>query len=612
MATNNRPQNNEEIHSPIYPLPNSSIISPTNIAANVDRLDGSRPLEDFYQYYNNVLASSANRNGASTSLSAGTQQCSTWQPQQHGTVSTTTATTTTTTASSSSGCRTSASTGTSRAALEPIGTRPKAANPTLQSTPYGTQAAGSCVTNPPLPPIKNAGATLAFEEPLVDWQTVSAKKRRGTTLLSEGVKKGKQLNNRNTSRAGAKPATPSTASAISNRYASLEPQEDASVIDDGEMDTADEAPPVTDQQQSAKKISKPRPITVPGVSDIVAMERTIDQAVGADAYEFKVSPSGYLRIYAKDADTHRAIVRKLTEVRVQFTHFCLKEDRPYRVVVKNLAASTPRSQIEAAFTSHGHIVTNLYNPGARQPTSDADSTNDFPSRNFWFVDLKQSLNNREALRLNKVGRQRVTIELPRKNNSIRQCFRCFEFDHTKNYCLKQPKCGRCGQSHWTNSEQCQAKTVADLRCSNCEGNHAASYKGCKSYQVRLNARQPAINVSPPTRYSHPQNTRRTTQQFVPSRIVQQGLSYADALRPGHHVQVRQPPARTLQPTVNPMQLQQPLQGPQEQDASLGGILQNLQQSIAALNAAVATILVSIKELKDAQGSPQLRFPKSRK
>ncbi|XP_070065879.1 uncharacterized protein [Drosophila virilis] len=86
----------------------------------------------------------------------------------------------------------------------------------------------------------------------------------------------------------------------------------------------------------------------------------------------------------------------------------------------------------------------------------------------------------------------------------------------------------------------------------------------------------------------------------------------DALRPGHHVQVRQPPARTLQPTVNPMQLQQPLQGPQEQDASLGGILQNLQQSIAALNAAVATILVSIKELKDAQGSPQLRFPKSRK
>ncbi|KRF82407.1 uncharacterized protein Dvir_GJ26018 [Drosophila virilis] len=420
MATNNRPQNNEEIHSPIYPLPNSSIISPTNIAANVDRLDGSRPLEDFYQYYNNVLASSANRNGASTSLSA---------------------------ASSSSGCRTSASTGTSRAALEPIGTRPKAANPTLQSTPYGTQAAGSCVTNPPLPPIKNAGATPAFEEPLVDWQTVSAKKRRGTTLLSEGVKKGKQLNNRNTSRAGAKPATPSTASAISNRYASLEPQEDASVIDDGEMDTADEAPPVTDQQQSAKKISKPRPITVPGVSDIVAMERTIDQAVGADAYEFKVSPSGYLRIYAKDADTHRAIVRKLTEVRVQFTHFCLKEDRPYRVMVKNLAASTPRSQIEAAFTSHGHIVTNLYNPGARQPTSDADSTNDFPSRNFWFVDLKQSLNNREALRLNKVGRQRVTIELPRKNNSIRQCFRCFEFDHTKNYCLKQPKCEPLSSSY---------------------------------------------------------------------------------------------------------------------------------------------------------------------
>ncbi|KRF85281.1 uncharacterized protein Dvir_GJ25580 [Drosophila virilis] len=279
---------------------------------------------------------------------------------------------------------------------------------------------------------------------------------------------GKLLKNRNTSRTGTKPVTPNTVSTSSDRFALLETQHDVSVIDDDEMDTADEAPPAPDQQLAAKKISKPRPIAVPGVSDIVAMEQTINQSVGPDSYEFKASPSGYLKINAKDVDTHRAIARKLTEVRVQFTHLCLKEDRPYRVVVKYLAASTPRCQIEAAFTSHSHTVTNLYNTGARQPTSEdcADFTNDSPSRNFWLVDLKQDVNNWEALRL-RVGRQRVTIELPRKSNSINQSFRCFEFDHTKNYCLKQPMCGRRGQSHWTNSEQCQAKTVADLRCSNC-------------------------------------------------------------------------------------------------------------------------------------------------
>ncbi|KRF85275.1 uncharacterized protein Dvir_GJ27012 [Drosophila virilis] len=396
MATNNRPQNSRETHSPIYRLPASSTTSPSNMTTNVDRLDGNSPPEDF------------------TSIT-------TQQPQQHDTASTTTATTTTATSSSSSGCRTSASLGTSRAALEPIGTRPKTTNPTLQSTPSGTQssslAAASCATKPPLPPNKNVGAMPAFYEPLVYWQ----RKRRGATLLVEAVKKGKPLKNRNTSRTGTKPVTPNTASTSSNRFALFEPQDDVSEIDEDDMDTADKPPPAPDQQQAAKKISKPGPISVPGVSEIVAVEQTIDQSVGPDSYEFKVSPSGYLRIYAKDADTHRAIVRKLTE-------------KP------------------AAFTSHGHTVTNLFDPGARQPTSEAsaDLTNDSPSRNFWFADLKQDVKNREALRLNRVDRQRVTIELPRTSNSIRQCYRCFEFDHTKNYCLKQ--------SHWMNAEQCQAKT----------------------------------------------------------------------------------------------------------------------------------------------------------
>ncbi|KRF85280.1 uncharacterized protein Dvir_GJ26492 [Drosophila virilis] len=151
MATNNRPQNGEETHSPIYRLLNSSTTCPSNMATNVDRLDGNSPPEDFYRYYN-MFASSGNLNGACTSRSAGTQQYSIWQPQQHDTVSTTTATTTTTTASSISGCRTSASLGTSRGALEPIGTRPKTTNTTLQSIPSGTQssssAAASCPTNP--------------------------------------------------------------------------------------------------------------------------------------------------------------------------------------------------------------------------------------------------------------------------------------------------------------------------------------------------------------------------------------------------------------------------------------------------------------------------------
>jgi len=83
--------------------------------------------------------------------------------------------------------------------------------------------------------------------------------------------------------------------------------------------------------------------------------------VTADSNEFKVARNDNVRIYARDSDAHRAITIKLSEVNLQYTHFCLPEDRALRVVVSILAASTPTEQIKTAFTSQGHSVENLYN-----------------------------------------------------------------------------------------------------------------------------------------------------------------------------------------------------------------------------------------------------------
>ncbi|EDW33898.1 GL21883 [Drosophila persimilis] len=78
-------------------------------------------------------------------------------------------------------------------------------------------------------------------------------------------------------------------------------------------------------------------ITIPAVAN------SLSPPIPED-YEFRTATSGDLRIYAKDADTHRKIIRVLNSLRVHYTQFCLSEDRNFRVVARNLAASTPKGR----------------------------------------------------------------------------------------------------------------------------------------------------------------------------------------------------------------------------------------------------------------------------
>ncbi|KAH8347108.1 hypothetical protein KR059_005311, partial [Drosophila kikkawai] len=72
-------------------------------------------------------------------------------------------------------------------------------------------------------------------------------------------------------------------------------------------------------QPAAKPAAKPRPITVPNVNNVEAMEKAL----------------------------------------------LMEEDRSYRLVVKNLASTTPQNFITLEFHKLGHTVVNAYNPPSR-------------------------------------------------------------------------------------------------------------------------------------------------------------------------------------------------------------------------------------------------------
>lgn len=332
-----------------------------------------------------------------------------------------------------------------------------------------------------LPQWKGAAPGGPFQNPQLSWQTVPKKSRstvkRRAVYTETTQKKGK----------ANEPG--------SNRFAFLaqDPNEDDMDCEGNNIDPA-EVEDSNDQIAPAKPIQRPRPITLSNVNNVAAMEATLLTKIPSDGFEFRTAISGDLRIYASNSDNHRAITRLLSEHNIAYTHFCLKEDRSFRIVIRNLASSTTQTQIHAELAKLGHTVVNIYNPpvrGFRKPNEDSQEA-PIRKQNIWFVNLKQAPNNKDALEITKLGRQRVSVDKKHDGNRLRQCFRCFEFDHTKNYCLKQPTCGRCGENHWTGSDSCTAKTLADLCCANCGDNHAAYDRKCPVFAAKLKKIAPKI------------------------------------------------------------------------------------------------------------------------
>ncbi|XP_076368134.1 uncharacterized protein LOC143255794 isoform X2 [Tachypleus tridentatus] len=64
------------------------------------------------------------------------------------------------------------------------------------------------------------------------------------------------------------------------------------------------------------------------------------------------------------------------------------------------------------------------------------------------------------------------------NHRVIQCFNCQKFGHPKAACSATARCVRCSEQHQVSD--CP-KSREDMRCANCQGRHAASYKRCSKF-----------------------------------------------------------------------------------------------------------------------------------
>ncbi|XP_044779755.1 uncharacterized protein LOC123327409 [Drosophila simulans] len=76
------------------------------------------------------------------------------------------------------------------------------------------------------------------------------------------------------------------------------------------------------------------------------------------------------------------------------------------------------------------------------------------------------------------------LHLQSKKNRTRepvQCYRCQGYRHTKNSCMRPPKCMKCAGDHL--SSCCTKPRTTPATCVNCSGEHISAYKGCPAYKA---------------------------------------------------------------------------------------------------------------------------------
>ena len=216
------------------------------------------------------------------------------------------------------------------------------------------------------------------------------------------------------------------------------------------------------------------PIFIPNVTNVPAMLKFINEVVSSDAFQIKSMPNDKIKLLPKSPDVYRKIIKHMsTNKRINYT-YQLKQERAYRVVLRNIHYSIDKEEIKDAIQELGHRVRNIINIRhkiTKQPLS------------LFYIDLEPQTNNKDIFNVRTLINTIVKFEPPHAKREIVQCKRCQRYEHTKGFCGYPYRCVKCGADHPT--DQCKKENNTPAKCALCENDHPANYKGCQVYQTIL-------------------------------------------------------------------------------------------------------------------------------
>lgn len=255
---------------------------------------------------------------------------------------------------------------------------------------------------------------------------------------------------------------------------------------------------VTNMEEDASGPSeaqvKPPPIFVHGVSNYPEFSKFLKANKVADCIR-KETNSGLI-LTTKMADQFRqlhSVLRKECadlsgkEIfgAIQIHSYQLKSERAFVIYIRGLPSTMDTKDIWDALVELQFTPRRITNVPRR-------SGDTFIPRPLFRVELEPDPKNPEIYNVSSLNQVRITVESFKPRKDPPQCRNCQRFGHTKHYCLRTPRCIKCGNDHA--SEKCTLERSAPCKCANCGDPHPASYRGCSVFQKLRKSEHKATEV----------------------------------------------------------------------------------------------------------------------
>ena len=143
-------------------------------------------------------------------------------------------------------------------------------------------------------------------------------------------------------------------------------------------------------QQSAEETSAriktfmSPPIYISGVNNIRPLKDLLDE-IAKDQYTIKVLTNNEVKIQSLTTEKFLPICTELKENNTQFYTFQKKQDKPYKVVLRNMHPSVEITDLKNEIENHGHEVIRITN--SRQNVTQKPLP-------LFFVEIKAGINNK--------------------------------------------------------------------------------------------------------------------------------------------------------------------------------------------------------------------------
>ncbi|KAE9524515.1 hypothetical protein AGLY_015103 [Aphis glycines] len=244
----------------------------------------------------------------------------------------------------------------------------------------------------------------------------------------------------------------------------------------------------------------PPPIFVRGVTNYSDLTTTLIELIGVDNFFCKAS-ADRLKIQTANPESYRSLIHFLKDEGAEYHTYQLKEDKPLRVVIRNLHHTTEPDTIKEELEVRMfdvRRVTNVLHRVTKTPLP------------LFFVDLEPQIKSNDIFQLTSLLHTKIRVEEPYKSKILSQCNNCQEYGHTKTYCGYPPRCVRCGAGHKT--PDCPNQRSDPPKCALCSGNHPASYRGCSIYKDLQRVKKPFtksnfVSTNTKTNFSYVKDSR---------------------------------------------------------------------------------------------------------